>query len=337
MSSPPEMEGAALLQKSPGKPVSVREARNLMATRWEVLALGEEPSRVRAAAEAILDEIERLENLLSRYRHQSDVSAINAAGAGEIVRLEPGLFALLEMAQNISAATGGAFDVTMGPLIAAWGFAGSSGHPASPSEVEQAAGRCGYENLELDEGENGIRKQQEGVEIDLGAIGKGYAIDSAIDEMEPGALSAALIHAGSSTVYGYNAPPGEPGWRVGVVDPHHPEDQPLAGVLLANMALSVSAPHGRSFRHEGRRYGHVLDPRTGYPVEGAVLAAVVHPSAALTDALSTALLVLGEEGPQMMDRLFPEAGYLILGADPAAAPRVGGPPALRPQLRSSLA
>jgi thiamine biosynthesis lipoprotein len=149
--------------------------------------------------------------------------------------------------------------------------------------------------------------------LDLGAIGKGYAIGRAVDILREAGLTSALVHGGTSTVFGLGHPPDAEFWKVAVENPRRALQGARSGVLaptegkrtpgetfatvpLRDQAMSVSAIWGRSFLAEGKTYGHVLDPRTGMPVSGAVLAAVVLPSATETDALSTALLVLGMEG-----------------------------------------
>jgi len=157
------------------------------------------------------------------------------------------------------------------------------------------------------------------VMLDLGALGKGYAVDCAVDILREAGMTSALIHGGTSTAYGLGAPPGAEHWIVALPRPEFGTallapgatpggdlpDAVLAKVYLRDEALSVSAIWGRSFTAGGRTYGHVLDPRVGAPVEGAVMAAVVAPSAADSDALSTALLVLGAAGQERLAALRP--------------------------------
>lgn len=152
--------------------------------------------------------------------------------------------------------------------------------------------------------------------LDLGAIGKGYAIDRARLLMEDAGVSCALIHGGTSTVSGSGAAPGTEGWRVALRDPRGGEQEFFGEVLLQDRALSLSGPHNKAFRSGDRLYGHVLDPRTGEPTVGALLAAVGYESATLTDALSTALLVLGAKGIPLLAEQYPDVDFLVAEETP---------------------
>ncbi len=298
----------------------VKEARQAMGTRFEVALPGDDLLRLLPAAESALDEVERLERQLSMYRYESEISGINAYAGFQPVRVEPRLFALLRRAQQITRETGGAFDLTVGPLLRAWGFVGGSGAMAEPEAVEAARELVGADRLLLDSEAMTVTFDRPGVLLDLGAIGKGYALDRALEMLEDAGVDRALVHGGTSTVYGLGAPPDSAGWRVALRDPRGEADAVLGTVELRDRALSVSAPHGKAFREGDRLYGHVLDPRTGEPVHGAMLAAVAHPSATLTDALSTALLVLGRDGVPGLAALYPEADLLVV-AEEAGGPR----------------
>jgi FAD:protein FMN transferase len=291
----------------------VREARRAMGTRFEVVLVGSDPVRLQAAAEAVLDEVERLEAQLSCYRPQSELSGINAFAAERPVRVEPRLFALLRQALEIAAATGGAFDPTVAPLLRAWGFVGGAGQPPDADTLARAREVTGAHGVELDAEGFTLRFIREGMSLDLGAIGKGYALDRAREVLEESCCRAGLLHAGTSTVYAFGSPPESPGgWRVGLRDPARGERETLGEVELTDRALSVSAPHGKAFREGEALLGHVLDPRTGEPTQAGRLAAVLHPSATTADALSTALLVLGRGGLAGLEAAFPEAAFLVV-------------------------
>ncbi len=274
-----------------GEPVLV--SRFCMATRFEVALYGAEPDRLRAAGEAALEEVERAERLLSCFRPDSDLWAVNARAAAGPVRVDPRLIALLETAREVWHASGGAFDLTVGPLMQLWGFRGGQPREPSPGEVEQAASVCGMRLVETDSAAGTVRFLREGVELDPGAIGKGYALDRAAEALRECGVSSALAHGGTSTVVALGTPPDAPHWQVRVAVPGKaPQECPV--VRLRDGALSVSGLHGRTAGPEGREVAHVLDPRSGRPVAAALLAAVTGPDGVRTDAWSTALLVLGE-------------------------------------------
>lgn len=271
---------------------TVRLACRAMNTRFEVVLWGRDEPYLTAAGEDALREIHALDQQLSFYRDDSDVRELNALAAHRPVTVEPRLFALLREAQALSTATGGAFDITVAPLLQAWGLTGGGGRIPTEEEVEAARRLTGMHLLELDPEARTVRFAREGVLLDLGAIGKGYAVERALDLLREYELPGALLHGGTSTAKAIGVQPDGSPWRIAVQHPARAEEA-LAVVTLAETALSVSAVHGKYFTEGEERYGHVLDPRLGRPVQGALLAALACNSATESDALSTALLVAG--------------------------------------------
>ncbi|HWW03134.1 MAG TPA: FAD:protein FMN transferase [Candidatus Acidoferrum sp.] len=300
-------------------------ARHAMATRFELVLHGENPVALRAAGEEALDEIERLESQLSLFRPSSEVAHLNARAAWGPVRVTPGLFALLQHAKELHAETQGAFDITVAPLVRCWGFMGGTGSVPKPEELESARAKVGMHLVELNRADFTVRFAREGVMLDLGAIGKGYAVERATELLREAGVTSALLHGGTSTVYAVGSQPDGESWRVAVenprtaissraapAEPQPASPGPLTTVPLKDEAMSVSGVWGKSFEAEGQVFGHVLDPRSGRPVSGAVLAAVVLPSATETDALSTALLTLGLEGHDHIAGLRPGMRTLVV-------------------------
>jgi thiamine biosynthesis lipoprotein len=288
-----------------------------MATRFEVVLYGDNPVRLRAAGEEALDEIERLEAQLSLYRPSSEIAHLNARAAAEPVRVSASLFALLQHARELSEETEGAFDITIAPLVWCWGFMDNRGRLPEPAALVEARANVGMELVRMDAENLTVRFRRDGVMLDLGAIGKGYAIERAAELLVEAGVTSGLIHGGTSTVHAIGHPPGAEAWMIALAAPPEKASErgqpcprgsgaqldadkavraPIATVALRNEALSVSAVWGRCFEAEGKVLGHVLEPRTGQPVDGALMAAVVSPSATETDALSTALLIVGKEG-----------------------------------------
>jgi thiamine biosynthesis lipoprotein len=267
-----------------------------MGCDFEVFAFGEERGLLRSAAEAAIEEIERIEQLLSHYLPESEISYINAHAASEPVRVHPEVFDLIARAVRLSEETFGAFDITVMPLLRCWGFFAGIGQLPDFQMLEEAVERVGYSHLQLDERNSVIAFDREGVEVHLGAIGKGYAVDRAIGVLRDAGVEAAMVHGGHSSVRAYGAPPDTGGWQVRLPHPLYPE-RSLAHLLLRNQAISTSSATEQYFERGGRRYGHILDPRTGLPVESDLLCvSVLADEAAVTDALSTAFFVLGERG-----------------------------------------
>ena len=304
------------LQHSSTPFIPVTLARHAMATRFELVLHGDNPNALRAAGEEALAEIDRLENQISLYRPGSEIAQLNARAACESVRVTPAVFALLQHAQQLHAETGGAFDITIAPLVSCWGFLGGTGKMPTSEEVADARGKVGMQHVWLDPQNRTVRFAREGVMLDLGAIGKGYAVGQAAEILRAAGVTSGLIHGGTSTVYTIGRPPDGDFWKVTIETPPaavgalpFPE---LPTMSLRDEAMSVSAMWGRSFQSDGTTFGHVIDPRTGQPVNRSLLAVVVLPSATETDAISTALLTLGGAGHEAIARLRPGMKTLLV-------------------------
>lgn len=302
-------------------------ARHAMATRFELVLHGDNEVALRAAGEEALDEVDRLENQLSLYRPGSEIAQVNARAAQEPVQVSPEVFALLQHARHLHAETQGAFDITVGPLVRCWGFMTNEGKMPAPEAVAEARARVGMDLVQLDDTRRTVRFARPGVMLDLGAIGKGYAVERGAELLREAGVTSGLFHGGTSTVCALGHPPDAEAWRVAIERPPvslgaipFPE---LSPVRLRDESLSVSALWGRVFQADGKHFGHVIDPRSGQPVAGAWLAAVILPTATETDALSTALLTLGPTGREQLCRdrpnlralLVTHSGSLVAGPD----------------------
>jgi thiamine biosynthesis lipoprotein len=288
-----------------------------MATRFELLLGGDDPVRLRAAGEEALRVIVRLEAQLSRFRPASELSRINArAGAGP-VPVESSLFALLQRARHLFDLSGGAFDITIAPLMACWGFGADVAKPSAPEALERARAAVGMDGVELDERRRTIRFARPGMQLDLGGIGKGCAIDRAVETLRELGVKSALLHGGTSSVYGLGAPADAAAWQIAVEPPSGHAAEPLAIVPLADRALGVSAVWGRTGGTGAESWGHVMSPRAGRPVRRALLAAAACASATDADALATALLAADERTRASLRAASPGLDALVLARDGA--------------------
>jgi thiamine biosynthesis lipoprotein len=276
-----------------------------MATRFELVLEGDDVVRLRAAGEEALREIERLEARLSRYRAQSVVSALNAHAAAGPLRVDGEVLALLATCAEVSAESAGAFDIAVGPLVAAWRFAAESGRLPEPDALEAARACSGMAHVAIEKDASTVQFLRRGVSLDLGAAGKGYAIDRAIDRLQEAGVTRALLHGGTSSVHAIGVQENGQPWPV-AWEPNPGSANARETFHLSGDALAISASHGRSFVVDGRTYGHVLDPRTGEPVTGARAACVRGPSSFMCDMLSTALLVRGRAWIEQMQARWPE-------------------------------
>jgi thiamine biosynthesis lipoprotein len=301
---------------------TVAVARNAMATRFEIVLHGDNPSTLRAMGEEVLDEIDRLENQLSLFRPQSEIARVNALAARVPVRVSPVIFRLLEHAIRLSRETGGAFDITVSPLMQCWGFRDGDGSIPSPDALAEARANVGSHLIDLNPSNSSVQFARDGVKLDLGAIGKGYALDRAAEILRDAGATSALLNGGTSTVIAIGHPPIEDHWKIAIERPARPNapGELLVTVPLKDESLSVSAAWGKSFIANGQLLGHVLDPRTGHPAIGVTLAAVVLSSATETDALSTALLVAGRDSHDSIASLRPGMKTLVAGETEPGSP-----------------
>ena len=277
-------------------------SRTAMACRFEVtLPAGILRSDARVeAAQLALDEVERLEQQLSVFRDTSEVSEINrrarleSNGSREPVRVESSLFRLISQCLELYRETEGCFDITAGPLSKCWGFLKRQGRLPDRAEIETALSIVGSDRLILDSGSESLSFALTGAEINFGSIGKGYALDQARLLLE-GKVQTALLSAGSSSMLAIGSgAPGERGWVLGIRDPRN-KNRRLGTVRLQNCALATSGSEEQFFEANGRRYGHIIDPRSGFPADGVLGVTVIAQSAATADALATAFFIGGRE------------------------------------------
>ena len=273
-----------------------------MACRFEITLASQHAAWV-PAARAALDTIDRLEAELSVFREESAISRLNRRAARDegdgtevAVEINEDLFRLLERCHDLHRDTGGAFDITSTPLSRCWGFLQREGRVPSAEAIDAARARVGFERVALDPARRTTRFERSGIELNLGAIGKGYALDCVAVGMRRAGVTDALLSAGRSSLLAIGG--GARGWDVEVVSARAARGSaplPLARLRLRDVALGTSGAGEQFVIADGTRYGHVIDPRTGWPASGVLSATVVTSSAADADALSTAFLVGGVE------------------------------------------
>ncbi|MEQ9410216.1 MAG: FAD:protein FMN transferase [Fuerstiella sp.] len=300
---------------------TIRVATRAMACEFSVIMNPGAHEQVTAVGD-VLEMIHTIEGWLSVYRPNSEISRVNRLGATEPVRVERPLFELLQTAQRLSDQTDGAFDMAAGAQISLWRRCRAEDRIPSQAERDEAVCHSGARHVRLDDSSNSVSFDIAGLQLDPGAIGKGYALDEAaswLQKLDHGP-DAFLVHGGHSSLVARGEHHGQPGWPVGIGNPLFTKRR-LGTVLLSNSAMSTSGSNIQFFRHQGRRYGHILDPRTASPVDGMLSVTVFAESAAIADALSTAFFVLGvEKAKKCCDNLsgvgailipFPERGRLV--------------------------
>jgi thiamine biosynthesis lipoprotein len=288
----------------------VRVYRTAMACRFEVTLFSEDAAEVEAAR-AALDEADRLEAALTVFRETSELSRVNRRAADEDVEVDERLFALLRRCRDLHDRTEGAFDITSTPLSRCWGFLLRDGRVPAASEIANARAAVGMSRVRLDEARRAVRFERRGVELNLGAIGKGYALDRMGSLLRARGVRHALLSAGRSSIAAIGGRDG--GWTIDL----RPRltRRVVARLRLRDGAVGTSGAGEQYFEVDGARYGHVIDPRSGWPASGVLGASVIVRDAALADALSTAFLVGGPDLARRYSAAHPDTLAVLVFED----------------------
>ncbi|MEW5980053.1 MAG: FAD:protein FMN transferase [Acidobacteriota bacterium] len=277
------------------------DSRVSMACTYTIVVYGRDERQLPLIVKAAFEEVDRIDDLMSNYKPDSPISEINRHAASQPVSTDLELFKFLQACLQYSRESQGAFDITVGPLMKTWGFYRGEGRVPWFFELWDVRRKVGYQHVQLDAENQTVRFDRPGVELDLGGIAKGYAVDRVVELLRTFHIQAGFVSAGGSTMYGLGAPPGKTGWDVKIRDPlapHNP-NKSAASVQLHNQALSVSGNYEKFFEAGGKRYSHIMDPRTGRPVEGMLSVAVVTDTGTEGDALDNVLYVLGLEASRV--------------------------------------
>jgi FAD:protein FMN transferase len=270
------------------------DSRLSMGCVYTIVSYGNDLARLREAAAAALDEVDHIDRLMSHYKKDSELSRVNREGAKAPVKVDPELFDFIAECLRYGSESEGAFDITVGPLMKAWGFFRGEGRMPGEAELAHARNSVGYQHVILNQKDGTIFFDKAGVEIDLGGIAKGYAVDRAVAVLKQNGVTSALVSAGGSTTYALGAPPGKPAWEIEVQDPVE-RDRIATRVQLKDQALSVSGSYEKFFELNGKRYSHIMDPRTGLPVQGVLSVVVITGDGLSGDALDNVFYVFGVE------------------------------------------
>lgn len=279
---------------------TIRQEAAKMGSPFVVTVVHQDEALAKAAAKAAWQEIDRLEAMISSWRNDSQTSAINRAAGIQPVKVSPELFGLIKRSLKVSELTQGAFDITFASAGKFWDY--RSGKLPDPEAVAKAVEAIDYHNVVLDEALQTVYLKKTGTRIGFGAIGKGYAANRALHVIKDMGLKDALINAGGDLVAMGNREDGRP-WEIAIAHPRQ-SDTILAKLNISNQAVVTSGDYERFIEVDDKRYSHILDPRTGWPVEGLISVTVICPDGELADALATSVFVLGrEKGLALIDRL----------------------------------
>ena len=266
----------------------VHQHKYAMGTVFDIVAYADSPERASSAIEKAFEEIVRLDEVMSNFKPGSDLSRLNRGAHFQVENVVPDLYRVVAESLPYSQMSAGKFDITVGPLSGLWKAALRGGPVPSAAQLARLEPCVGYTKIRMVP-PRGIEFLSPCLQIDLGAIGKGYAVDRAVEILKAQGIHCALVNAGGSTIYGMGSPPGQAGWAVTLRDPSH---RVGAGASLHNNAISTSEQTAASLL-ESKRAGHIVDPRTGQPVDTTFAVSVLAENATAADALSTTLLLVG--------------------------------------------
>ena len=292
-------------------------ARPAMACEFEMLLNQHQYPQAADRAVEALDLVQQLENLHSVYKPRSELSILNRFGALRGVPISADTLTLLELAKDLHQLTGGAFDITAGSLSEAWGFSRRQGALPSQVQLAEALSKVGSQYLQIDATACTASLARAGVQVNPGGIGKGYALDRAAQRMRAAGIEDFMMHGGRSSVVAHgdrlHAATGG-GWLVSLKHPWRWEET-LGTIRLRNAALGTSGSGKQFFHFGGKRYSHIIDPRSGWPAQGMLSVTVICPSGAVADALATAMFVLGAEPSRRFCAEHPSIAAILIHAE----------------------
>jgi thiamine biosynthesis lipoprotein len=287
-------------------------SRRAMACQFQILLNADEQHSAAETAVQALDLVEDIEEQLSIFRTESQITRVNRLAAETPQSVSPDVFQLLTLAKQIWKQTDGAFDITSTPLSKVWGFHTRQSTLPLPDDITSAKQTVGCQFLQLIN--NTVSFDHPQLEINLGGIGKGYALDSCRQHFSSQLIENYLLHAGHSSILAHgnrkNLTAKNRGWQIALRHPLIPQRQ-LANIWLRDRAIGTSGDANQFFYHQGKRYGHVIDPRSGWPTQDTLSATVITHSAAAADALATAFFVIGPEKATRYCQQNPDTAFII--------------------------
>jgi len=298
----------------------VERARPMMGTMVEITVFRDtsSPKEIKAgrepeeeAIELAFQAISRVDGLMSNYKADSQLSLINQQAGRDYVRVAPEVLKVINMAIGIAELSGGAFDITVAPLVQLWGFHKKSGHMPPEEEIHKFLPLVNYKNILIDQEKNRVKLKLPGMAIDLGGIAKGYAVDRAIEVLKNNGIQRALVNAGGD-LFALGHPPTRKFWHLGIRHPFVP-DRVVSTLQVRDQAVATSGNYENFFVLNGKRYSHILDPKTGQPIQGIASVTVLAKTALEADALATTVAVLGpQKGMDLLNSQPDTEGIIIL-------------------------
>lgn len=295
---------------------NVYKSERIMGGVFEITAFSADVVECQSAVDEAFEQMRLVDKLMSAYKPESEISKLNRLAGVSSLKVSPEVMEIIRESKRYSELTDGAFDVTVGPLVELWGFKHKDWRFPAASEIRRVLPLVNYKNILLDEEAQTAKLKLAGMKIDLGAIGKGYAVDRAIGALRRHGVKRALVNA-SGSIFALGTKADKTKWTVGIRHPRGSREQFFATLQIENQGVATSGDYENFFVRDGKRYSHLLDPRTGKPVDNGMLSVtIVAQTATEADALSTSIFVLGvDKGLRLIENLDGVEGALIRTKD----------------------
>ncbi|MBD1391569.1 FAD:protein FMN transferase [Mucilaginibacter sp. ZB1P21] len=284
-----------------------------MGGRFDITIVAKDSLTAEQNIDTVITEITRIENLISDWRPQTQVSQVNQNAGIRPVKVDREVFELTERAINFSKITNGGFDVSFAAMDRIWKFDGSMTEMPSPEAIRKSVERVGYQNIILDKANSTIFLKLKGMKIGFGALGEGYAADKCRDMMMARGIKAGIVN-GSGDMRTWGSQPNGKPWNIGITNPLH-KDKLFATVPLQQGAVVTSGNYEKFVVFNGKRYSHIINPATGYPVTGLASVTVFGPSAEVANGFSTSCMVLGKEAGLKLLSQYPAYSCIMITDD----------------------
>lgn len=282
----------------------------LMGSKFEITLVDKDSLSAERNIDKSIDEIRRIENLISEWKPETQISEVNRNAGIKPVKVDPEVFALTEKGIYFSKLTDGAFDISIVAMDKIWKFDDSMNELPSEESIKNSVKNVGYQNIILDKTNSTIFLKNKGMKIGFGSIGKGYAADKTRELIKSLGVKAGIINASGDISAWGNQPDGKP-WAIGINDPF--KDDKIAAVLyLKENAVTTSGSYEKYAEIHGKRYSHIMNPKTGYPSTGLTSVTVVGSNATMANGFSTSIMVLGKKEGLKLIKKFPEYQYLLI-------------------------
>jgi thiamine biosynthesis lipoprotein len=285
----------------------------LMGSRFDITIVDKDALSAEANIDTVIKEVTRIENLISDWRSYTQVSQVNQNAGIKPIKVDKEVLDLTKRALDLSRLTAGAFDISFAAMDRIWKFDGSMTIMPTPEAVKQSVAKVGYQNIVVDEINSTIFLKAKGMKIGFGALGEGYAADKCRQLMLSKGVKAGIVN-GSGDMSTWGSQPDGSSWTVGLTNPAQPEDL-LAVIPLRDLAIVTSGNYEKFVIFKGKRYSHIMNPKTGYPATGLQSVTILGPSAEQANGLSTSIMVLGKTEGLKLLKSYPKLSYVLIADD----------------------